>query len=74
LVLGTQSGLQELGPDLGFGAQGGLWDLGLRSLLISWPSYEVQVLGPKTDCRSPLWHLGSGTQKPPYLRTFCAQL
>jgi hypothetical protein len=54
LVLGTRSGLQELGPNLGFGAQGGLRDLGPKSLLILWPSCGVRVLGPKISCRSSL--------------------
>jgi hypothetical protein len=48
LVLGAQGHLQELGPDLGFRAQGGLGDLGPGSLD---PMALLQGLGPGTQIR-----------------------
>jgi hypothetical protein len=57
LVLGTRRHLREPGSDLGFGAQGGLRELGPESLLITWPFCRVQVLGPRSDYRSSLQRL-----------------
>jgi hypothetical protein len=58
LAVGTQSGhLRELLPDLGFGAQGGLWELGPGILLITWPFCRIRVLGPISDYRSSLQRL-----------------
>jgi hypothetical protein len=39
--------LPEGSDGLGFRALGGFWDLGLRSLLISWPFCRVGILGPR---------------------------
>jgi hypothetical protein len=68
LVLGTRGHLWELGPDLGFGAQGELRVLGRGCLMITWPFCKVQVLGPRSDCRSSLQRLGL-----PWLRPLCDQ-
>jgi hypothetical protein len=59
MPLGPQDPREPLGAGTPFGVWGSRWSLrsGPKSLLILWPFYRVQVLGPISYCRSSLQHL-----------------